>query len=114
MGSESWRLTEGLLFVHFAIFILSWANREGLAALMLVTGLLATSLNMVLGFGGMYQFHHAVFYGFGAYTYALIATRSGLPAWTGYLAAPVFAGLLGLVQSLVGSLEPGLVAVAVA
>ena len=30
-----------------------------LAALMLVTGLFASSLNIVLGFGGMYQFHHA-------------------------------------------------------
>ena len=37
-----------------------------LLAIILVSGLLATSLNMVLGFGGMYQFHHAVFYGFGA------------------------------------------------
>jgi membrane associated rhomboid family serine protease len=41
MRSESWRLTEGLIFVHFAIFVLSWANREGLVALMLVPGQVA-------------------------------------------------------------------------
>ncbi|MBF0552348.1 MAG: hypothetical protein HQK60_17685, partial [Deltaproteobacteria bacterium] len=41
-----------------------------LLALIGVTGLLATSLNMVLGFGGMYQFHHTVFYGVGAYAAA--------------------------------------------
>ena len=39
-------------------------------ALIFVTALLALSLNFVLGYGGIYQFHHAVFYGVGAYTVA--------------------------------------------
>jgi len=38
MHRESWRLTEGLIFVHFAVFILSWANQAGLAALALFPG----------------------------------------------------------------------------
>ena len=38
MRSDSWRLTEGLIFVHFAVFILSWANREGLVGLVLIPG----------------------------------------------------------------------------
>ncbi len=38
MRSDSWRLTEGLIFVHFAVFILSWANREGLLGLALLPG----------------------------------------------------------------------------
>ncbi len=59
-----------------------------LGALMFAIALLATSLNLVLGFGGMYQFHHAVFYGVGAYAFALFATKSGLPIWIGYLIAP--------------------------
>lgn len=41
MRSESWRLTEGLIFVHFAVFILSWANRGGLVALALLPGQVA-------------------------------------------------------------------------
>ena len=52
-------------------------------ALILVTGLLATSLNLVLGFGGMYQFHHAVFYGIGAYTLALVLTQPDRPSGLG-------------------------------
>ncbi len=71
-----------------------------LFALIFATGLLATSLNMVLGFGGMYQFHHAVFYGCGAYAFALFALKSGLPIWLGYLLAPVCSALLGLVMGL--------------
>jgi len=55
-----------------------------LVSLIMVTGLLATSLNLVLGFGGMYQFHHAVFYGTGAYALALVVTKTGWPWWIGF------------------------------
>ena len=72
-----------------------------LIALILITGLLATSLNLVLGYGGMYQFHHAVFYGVGAYTFALMLTKTNLPAWNAYLAAPIAAALLGLVMGAI-------------
>lgn len=72
-----------------------------LGALIFAIALLATSLNLVLGFGGMYQFHHAVFYGFGAYAFALFATKSGLPLWAGYLLAPFCSAILGLVMGLI-------------
>jgi membrane associated rhomboid family serine protease len=42
MRSDTWRLTEGLIFFHFAVFILSWANREGLVALALMPGQVAS------------------------------------------------------------------------
>jgi len=72
-----------------------------LGALIFAIALLATSLNLVLGFGGMYQFHHAVFYGTGAYAFALVAAKSGLSPWVGYLVAPFCAGLLGLAMGLI-------------
>jgi branched-chain amino acid transport system permease protein len=72
-----------------------------LLALIFAIALLATSLNLVLGFGGMYQFHHAVFYGFGAYAFALLATQSGLPVWMGYVIAPCCSAALGLVLGLI-------------
>ncbi len=68
-----------------------------LLALVLVTGLLATSLNLVLGFGGLYQFHHGVFYGIGAYTAAVGITRLGWPAHVAFLAGPLAAAAAGLV-----------------
>ena len=49
-----------------------------LGSIILLTGLLATSLNLPLGYGGIFQFHHAVFYGVGAYAAALMITKSGL------------------------------------
>ncbi|MDR7568004.1 MAG: branched-chain amino acid ABC transporter permease [Armatimonadota bacterium] len=72
-----------------------------LIALILVTGLLATSLNLVLGFGGLYQFHHAVFYGIGAYTLAIGITKLHWPAWVAFLAGPAAAALAGLLIGLV-------------
>ncbi len=66
-----------------------------LGALVLVMGLLAASLNLVLGYGGLYQFHHGVFYGAGAYALALTITRLGWPAWVGILVAPLAAAAAG-------------------
>ncbi len=65
--------------------------------LIYVTALLAMSLNLVVGHGGMYQFHHAVFYGVGAYATALLFTKTSLPMWVGFIAGPVAAAVMGLV-----------------
>jgi branched-chain amino acid transport system permease protein len=70
-------------------------------ALILVTGLLATSLNVVLGFGGMYQFHHAVFYGIGAYSVALMLTKTSLPAFVGFIVGPAIASILAVLMGLI-------------
>jgi len=65
-------------------------------ALIFVTALLAMSLNITVGYGGMFQFHHGVFYGVSAYTVALIITKTKLPAWVAFCAGPVAAAIAGL------------------
>ena len=72
-----------------------------LLALILVTGLLATSLNLVLGYGGIYQFHHAVFYGVGAYGAAIMITKLGYSPWLGFIAGPLLAAFLSLVMGAI-------------
>ncbi len=72
-----------------------------LIALIMVTGLLATSLNLVLGHGGVFQFHHAVFYGAGAYACALTITKTSLPWYAAFAAGPVVASALALVMGLI-------------
>lgn len=64
--------------------------------LVFVTALLAMSLNLVLGYGGMLQLHHCVFYGVGAYTAALMFTKTPLPMWMGFMAGPLMAAAVGL------------------
>ena len=68
-----------------------------LLAVIFVTALLAMSLNMVVGHGGLFQFHHGAFYGVGAYTFALIITKTSLPAWVGFVAGPVCAAFTGMI-----------------
>ena len=72
-----------------------------LLALIFVTGLLATSLNIVLGFGGIYQFHHAVFYGVGAYGAAIMITKLGYSPWLGFIIGPLLAAFLSLVMGAI-------------
>ena len=41
--------------------------------------LFATSLNLLVGYTGMVSFGHGMFYGLGAYTFALLMQSTGLP-----------------------------------
>lgn len=72
-----------------------------MAAIVLIYGLCATSNNLALGFGGIYQMHHAVFYGVGAYGAALMIMKSGLSPWLGFVVGPLVAAFLGLVMGII-------------
>jgi branched-chain amino acid transport system permease protein len=72
-----------------------------LMSLVLLYGLLATSLNLVLGYGGMFQFHHCVFYGVGAYATALILTKTQLHPIFAFLAAPLSGAMLSLIMGII-------------
>ena len=92
-----------LILLLFLAFLPQFTSRFYIymTALIMVTGLLATSLNMVLGFGGMYQFHHAVFYGVGAYAAAIVLTKTQFGPWIAFVAAPVAAAILGLAMGAI-------------
>lgn len=70
-------------------------------ALIFVTGLLATSLNIVLGYGGMFQFHHSVFYGVGAYGFVLMLTKTDLSPLFAFIVGPIVAALISLLLGLI-------------
>jgi branched-chain amino acid transport system permease protein len=65
-------------------------------AVIFATALFAMSLNLVVGHGGLFQFHHAAFYGVGAYTAGLILAKTSWPWWIGFVAGPIAAALTGL------------------
>ncbi len=67
-----------------------------LMVLWMLYALLAMSLNIVIGYLGELNFGHAAFFGIGAYTTAILATRFGVPAILGLIAAAVAAGSFGL------------------
>ena len=60
-------------------------------------GLFATSLNILVGYGGMVSFGHAMFFGGGAYAFGLLMQKGGASIPVAILGAVVFCALLGLV-----------------
>jgi len=60
-----------------------------------IFAILALSLNLLLGYTGQLSLGHAAFFGIGAYTSALLALRLHWPAWAGFMAAIVLAGIAG-------------------
>jgi len=99
-GKESWLVP--ILFVLLLIFPLVLTRFYiYLLALIFVSGLAAMSLNLVLGYGGIYQFHHAAFYGVGAYGAALTITKLGYSPWIGFLVGPLLAALLSLIMGAI-------------
>lgn len=68
-----------------------------LLATIFTTALLATSLNLVLGYGGLLHLHHGVFYGIGAYTVAIVMTKTTWPFGLAVILAPLTAALIALV-----------------
>jgi branched-chain amino acid transport system permease protein len=65
-------------------------------AVIYTTALLAMSLNLCVGHGMLFQFHHGVFYGVGAYTAGLILAKTPVPWWIAFMAGPLAAALAGL------------------
>ena len=60
-------------------------------------GLLATSLNMLVGYGGMVSFGHAMFFGSGAYVFALMLQKASVSVPVALLTAMLACALLAAV-----------------
>lgn len=71
----------------------------GMATRVLVFALAASSLNLILGFGGMVSFGHAAFLGIGAYSVAILMQNGIASAW---IAWPLAILLTALVSLLIG------------
>lgn len=62
--------------------------------------LVAISLNLLVGYGGLLQVAHAAYYGIGAYTAALLSLKFGFSFLSATFIASLVAGFLSLLVSL--------------
>lgn len=100
------RLALGLLLALLALPELArlWGLDfyVGVASRILIFALAATSLNLILGFGGMVSFGHAAFVGAGAYTVGILMQHGVTSAWLALvlalLAAAALAWLIGAIS----------------
>ena len=60
-------------------------------------GIFATSLNILIGYGGLVSFGHAMFFGGGAYAFALMMQKTGSSIPVAMLVAIAFCAIMGLV-----------------
>jgi branched-chain amino acid transport system permease protein len=72
-----------------------------IAIMVLFYAVLASSLNLLVGYVGEFSLGHTAFLGMGAYTAALCATHLGWPMWLTLPAGGIVAGITGL---LVGAI----------
>ncbi|TFV51336.1 branched-chain amino acid ABC transporter permease [Bradyrhizobium niftali] len=85
-----------LLLLLFAPFVLD-AYTQYLVNLALSYSLVCLGLNLLLGYAGQFSFANAAFMGIGAYTYALLTSRLGVPSLVALPAAGMAATALGMV-----------------
>jgi branched-chain amino acid transport system permease protein len=62
--------------------------------------ILTMGLNITNGWTGLMSFGYAAFYGIGAYTAAILATRYGMPFWATFVCGGIVAGLFGVAIAL--------------
>ena len=76
------------------------AYLQNLAVLICVAAILAMTLNFVMGYAGIFSLAHAVFFGVGAYTAALVAMHVSASIFVCTIAAMAVSGALSLALAL--------------
>lgn len=91
-----------MFFLVLAVFLPVLAQAAGLEyyigvlTRILIFAIVASSLNFILGYGGMVSFGHAVFFGLGAYVTAIASFHGITSAWLIWLIAALVCALAGL------------------
>ncbi len=94
MRDIAWVIAAAILLMLIAPFVLNYYT----LTLLIIYGMLALSLALIWGFGGVLCFGQAAFYGLGAYAYAISAANIGestVPMLIAILIPFLFAGALG-------------------
>jgi branched-chain amino acid transport system permease protein len=97
-----WGLFIGLLFVAVPAALFGLGSTYGfrVATVCAIFVILGVSMQLITGVAGLLSLGHAAFYGVGAYTAGLLATRLGWPFLLTLPAAGVMAALVGLLVAV--------------
>ncbi|MBD5635238.1 MAG: branched-chain amino acid ABC transporter permease, partial [Candidatus Eremiobacteraeota bacterium] len=66
-----------------------------------ITAIAVYGLNIILGYAGQLSLAHAAFFGIGAYTVALLTTKTPTPFWPALLGACALTGICGFLVALI-------------
>lgn len=94
---SNWHWGEAVPWLLIAAAFFLFPDRLTFGIQVLIAIMFALSLDLILGYAGIVTLGHAVFYGIGAYTVALLSVRLGWgEPFSGLLIAMVISGLVGL------------------
>ncbi len=99
-ATAAWTPLAGILILLAALPLYAGPYFNNLLVEVLIFGILAMSLDLLLGYTGLMSFGHAAFFGLGAYVTVILGTTYGLDGWTG-MAAGV--GAAALAAAVIGS-----------
>jgi len=85
----------GILAVTFPVFVTS-SYYLHLVIIALMWVVIGSAWNLLAGYTGQVSFGHAMFFGIGAYTAGILATKVGISAWWGMMFGGLTAMLIGL------------------
>ncbi len=85
----------GILFLIFPLVIRS-SYYQHLVIIIFMWVVVGSSWNLLAGYTGQVSFGHAIFFGVGAYTAGIFATKLGISAWWGMVFGGFFSTLVGL------------------
>lgn len=92
-----WKLVAAPLAVCAAIILLADTGSVLVLTEILIMVLFASSLNLIMSYGGMVSFGHAAYFGLGAYGFALSLARFDQPLVVALMAGPLVAALAAAV-----------------
>jgi branched-chain amino acid transport system permease protein len=96
MRRSSWKWTLFLLLGILFPFIGQEGYLTHLAITILIFSILASSLNLLMGYTGLVSIAQGAFFGIGAYTSSLLMMRLGFPFLGALAGATAFTGLIAL------------------
>lgn len=96
MAGIRWRAVLPVLLT-FLLLALMGPGAALVVTDVLIMVLFASSLNLLMSYGGMVSFGHAAYFGLGAYGLALSVAKLGAPVWLGLVLGPATAALAALV-----------------
>ena len=95
-GPARWTWGQLALYVVLAVVVMFTVPNPSLAIGMLVYGLWAAGLNLLVGYGGLVSFGHALPFAWGGYAAGLVLLHVSTSAWLAMGVAAVSTGLLSL------------------
>ena len=86
----------GLAVVLIPLPLLLPGAQQSVAVRVLIFALMAIGWNVMSGFGGMFSFGHAAYFGLGAYVSAYLLVNHGVSPWIGMVAGAIVAALFAV------------------